>query len=105
MRTDLRQERLAWLAARPYLDRIHRKWWHVLTRVMRARNRPRGTVWIRDHIETDDLSKSLQQASLVIDDLAGRFSPYEREVLRRTGLLPEWFWPAYLAEFEAASRR
>jgi hypothetical protein len=105
VRSDLRHERLVWLAARPHLDRIHRKWWHVLTRAMRARNRPRGTLWIRDHVETDDLSKSLQRGALVVDGLARRFSAVEREVVRRTGLLPEWFWPAYLADFEVARRR
>lgn len=105
VRTNVRHERLVWLAARPHLDRLHRKWWHVLTRVMRARNRPRGTLWITDHVETDDLSKALQSGALVIDGLAGRFSPVEREVVRRTGLLPDWFWPAYLADFEAERRR
>ena len=52
-------------------------------------------------VEREDQGKSLQRASFVVDDLAQRFSVEEREVVRRTGLLPNWFWPAYLSEFDA----
>lgn len=105
-RTDVRHERIVWLAARPDLQRLHQKWWHAWTRILRASDAPRRTMWIdRENSETDDMSVSMQRAALIVDDLAGRFSPPERDLVRRTGYLPEWFWPAYLAEFEAASRR
>jgi hypothetical protein len=102
---NLRHERLVWLAARPELNRIHRKWWHALVRVQRARLDGHRPGWRPETTENEDLSKSLQRASLIIDALAGRFTAEERDVVRRTGLLPNWFWPAYLAEFDATSRR
>jgi hypothetical protein len=106
VRTDVRHDRLVWLAARPHLQQLHRKWWHSWTRILRASDAPRRTMWIdRENSETDDMSASMQRAAVIVDGLAGRFSPHEREVVRRTGLLPEWFWPAYLAEFDAPSRR
>ena len=100
VRTDLRHERLVWLAARPELNRVHRKWWHLLVRV--GRSRMDGHRYRRPTTpEHEDLSTSLQKGSLIIDDLAQRFTAEEREVLRRTGLLPNWFWPAYLSDFDA----
>jgi hypothetical protein len=106
VRPDVRHERLVWLAARPDLTRIHHKWWHSWTRILRAQDAPRRTMWIdANNSESEDLSASLERASLIIDDLAGDFIPEEREVLRRTGLLPRWFWPTYLEKFEAAKRR
>lgn len=99
VRPDLRHDRLVWLAARPELKRIHRKWWHVITRMLQARDDAQWTGRLGS-VNNDDLSGSLQKASIIIDGLAGRFTAEEREVLRRTGLLPNWFWPAYLAEFD-----
>lgn len=99
VRSDLRHERLVWLAARPELRRIHRKWWHVLTRAMQAHADRRWSARLGS-TNHDDLSKSLQKASWIIDGLAGRFTAEEREVVRRTGLLPNWFWPAYLSAFD-----
>lgn len=105
-RTNVRHERLVWLAARPHLQQLHRKWWHPWTRILRACDAPRRTMWIdRQNSETDDLSASMQRASVIVDNLAGWFSPVEREVVRRTGLLPDWFWPVYPADFEAERRR
>jgi hypothetical protein len=104
VRTDLRNERLVWLAAKPELTRIHRKWWHIFVRVQRSRMDARR---YRRHetFEAQDLSKSLQEASVIIDRLAGRFTAEEREVVRRTGLLPNWFWPAYLEQFDGVAKR
>lgn len=101
VRSNLRHERLVWLAARPELNRIHRKWWHALVRVQRAQLDGHRRGWRPETTENEDLGKSLQKASLIIDGLAGRFSAEERDVVRRTGLLPNWFWPTYLAEFDA----
>src|SRR3954451_9160843 len=104
VRTNLRHERLVWLAARPELGRIHRKWWHVFNRLLRVGFDGRYTRRATP-TEHEDMSSSLQQACLVIDGLAGRFSAEERDVVRRTGLLPTWFWPAYRTEFAALKRR
>jgi hypothetical protein len=30
-----------------------------------------------------------------------RVEATEHEDMRRTGLLPNWFWPAYLSDFDA----
>jgi hypothetical protein len=100
VRIDLRHERLVWLAAKRELTRIHRKWWHIFVRVQRSRMDARR-FRRRETVEHEDMSKSLQKASFIVDDLAQRFSVEEREVVRRTGLLPNWFWPAYLSEFDA----
>lgn len=101
----VRHERIVWLAARDELARIHRRWWHPWTRVLRANNLLYRTAAI-DHKnpESDDLSSSLQQASVIVDGLAGHFSAAERETVRRTGGLPDWFWPVYLGAFEDARR-
>jgi hypothetical protein len=104
VRTDLRNERLVWLAAKPDLARMHRKWWHVFNRMLRVGFDGNYT-YRATPSEHEDLSKSLQEASVIIDRLAGRFTAEEREVVRRTGLLPNWFWPAYLEQFDGASKR
>jgi hypothetical protein len=102
----VRHERVVWLAARGELARIHRKWWHAWTRVARASDAPRRTMFIdAKNPESDDLSASLQQASFIVDGLAGHFSAAERETVRRTGALPEWFWPVYVGAFEDATKR
>src|SRR3954468_14669385 len=102
---DVRHERVVWLAARDELARIHRRWWHPWTRILRASDALYRTVGI-DHKnpESDDLSASLQQASVIVDGLAGHFSAAERETVRSTGRLPDWFWPVYRGAFEDARR-
>jgi hypothetical protein len=102
---DVRHERVVWLAARDELARIHRRWWHTLTRILRANQVLYRTISI-DHKnpESDDLTASLQQASVIVDGLAGHFSTDERETVRRTGVLPDWFWPVYLGAYEDATR-
>jgi|SRR3954447_18284137 hypothetical protein len=102
---DVRHERVVWLAARDELARVHRRWWHPLTRVLRANTLLYRTAVI-DHRnpENDDLSAALQQASVIVDGLAGHFSVEERATVRRTGVLPDWFWPVYLGAFEDARR-
>lgn len=101
VRTDVRHERLVWLAAKPELARIHRKWWHVFSRLLRVADGDGRFVKRTSAVEREDQNKSLQKASWIIDGLAQRFSLEEREVVRRTGLLPNWFWPAYVSEFDA----
>jgi hypothetical protein len=105
VRSNVRHERLVWLAARPELNRIHRKWCHLLVRVQRARLDGHRRGWRPETTENEDLSHSLQQASVIIDGLAGRFTAEEREIVRRTGVLPDWLWPVYLGAFEDATKR
>ena len=103
---DLRHERVVWLAARPDLVRIHRKWWHAWSRIMRGCASPLHTVCIdAQNPEADDLRASLQTASVIVDALAPHFSARERESVRRTGVLPDWFWSVYLGAFEDATKR
>jgi hypothetical protein len=102
----VRHERVVWLAARDELARIHRKWWHAWSRLARASDAPRRTMFIDAmNPESDDLGASLRRASVIIDGLAGHFTASERETVRRTGALPDWFWSVYVGAFEDASKR
>ncbi len=103
---DVRHERIVWLAARDGLARIHRQ---VVASVRPGLRRRQPMLYRTAPIghmdrESDDLSASLQQASVIVDGLAGHFSADERETVRRTGVLPDWFWPVYLGAFEDARR-
>jgi hypothetical protein len=104
VRTATRHERLVWIAAKPRLERMHRKWWHNLMALGRADHR------LHDHtghgsMDREVVSRSMHTAALAVDRLAGRFGADEREHLRLTGRLPEWFWPSYRTEFAALKRR
>jgi len=101
---DLRHERVVWLAARPELERIHRKWWHVLSRILGSADAAYCMNIAMHNLGTDDLAVSLRQASVIVDDLAGHFCSAERERVRRTGELPAWFWPVYRGAFDDATR-
>jgi hypothetical protein len=97
VRSNIRNERLAWIAAKPRLEKLNRRWWHALLALGR-------TADIDEHgfhgssFDREEGQKGMQRSALIVDGLAGRFTPSEREVLRLTGRLPEWFWAEYQAE-------
>jgi hypothetical protein len=104
VRPDVRHERLVWLASEPQLRKINRRWWHFLMALGRTADiDERGLHG--SPVDREELDKGLQQSAFVVDGLAARFSPQERETLRLTGRLPDWFWPAYHAQVEAERRR
>jgi hypothetical protein len=90
----LSDERLCWLAVRERLWRgsdasnARTGFGEVLSSVTR----------LLRHIvapeEAKDMSSDrMARMSLVVDDLVARLSPAERQVLRQTGAVPDWFLP------------
>lgn len=102
---DTRHERLVWLAARPELVRIHRRWWHGLAQALAAPAPMGADGYAVRGTDREHLTGSLEQAAFIVDELAGDFIDEERDLLRRTGELPRWFWPTYRQKFEAARGR
>ena len=45
-------------------------------------------------------SDQMAAAAVVVDDLSRRLTPQERQLLRQTGDVPDWFLPAVYASFE-----
>jgi hypothetical protein len=89
VRTDLRNERLVWLAAKPDLARMHRKWWHVFNRMLRVGFDGNYT-YRATPSEHEDLSKSLQEASVIIDRRAARNPEAVRDQVSNTHLWQHW---------------
>jgi hypothetical protein len=86
-----RDERLAWLAVREQLIRRSRRR-SFLRRVL-------GNMLPTAHGLGSDLTRSaikgrMMRYSFAVDDVAQRLRPEEREVLRATGQLPDWFMDA-----------
>lgn len=100
VRENTRHERLVWLAAKARVEKLNRRWWHTLF----AMTRSAGIDEHGLHAEASDreaVDERVQRSAFVVDELAPRFSPEEREVLRTTGRLPDWFWDAYKAKVRA----
>ena len=96
-RPNLRHERLVWMAAKPRVEKLNRRWWHALF----AMTRSAGIDEHGLHAEAADreaVDERIQRSAFVVDGLAQRFSEEERAHLRATGRLPEWFWPAFTEE-------
>jgi hypothetical protein len=104
VRSDVRHERLVWTAAKPRLEKQNRRWWHALYSLGR-------TADIDEHgfhgssTDREQLGKGMERSAVVVDHLAPRFSADERERLRLTGRLPDWFWSAYSVEAAADRNR
>lgn len=97
VRENIRNERLAWIAAKPRVEKLNRRWWHTLFAMTRSAGIDENGL----HAEASDreaVDERVQRSAFVVDELAARFSPEEREVLRTTGRLPDWFWGAYDAK-------
>ncbi len=98
----LRDERLAWLAARAEAQRRSRPWWLTVLR-LGAGARPSAHGFRRDNANRLG-SHRLQCYGSAVDQLSRSLSAAERVTLRATGELPPWFW-ADLDEVAKAHRR
>lgn len=97
---NLTIERLCWLATRDQLDRKARKlgamgWIFVLG----SRGGARGAADARNDERTDKMA----DYAVAVDAAAAELSAEERQVLRATGAVPEWFIPD--VERRAGERR
>jgi hypothetical protein len=103
VRPNVRNERLAWIAAKPRLEKLNRRWWNSIFSV--TRSAAIDTHGLHgSHLDRDELDKGMQRSAFVVDQLATRFTAPERETLRLTGRLPEWFWPEYRTVAKAEPR-
>ena len=100
----VRHERVVWLAARAGLVQLHSRWWHWFARALSAPAPMGADGYAVAATDRESLRASLEQASVIVDGLAGHFSLEERETVRRTGVLPDWFWPVYRGAFADARR-
>lgn len=102
----LRDERLAWLAVRDQLERRSRRGvFGILMRFLGARRRLSAarfaglsTAWVAEEQRKEHLSARMMRYSIVVDRLARQLSAEDRQMLRDTGAVPEWFLPRVLAE-------
>lgn len=109
MSTSLTDERLAFLAARPYLEVRARPWWSKTLVLLSGRGRTH--VW-RDGmpIYSGSAATHLQTVRMLdyvvaADIAAQRLSAEERVVLRKEGTLPQWFLPAVEDAYQSVRKR
>jgi hypothetical protein len=86
-----RDERLAWLAIRDQLERRSRR--RSLLRRLVGNFVPTGR-GLGSDVTGGSIKGRMMRYSFAVDDVAQRLSPEERQVLRGTGQLPEWFLEA-----------
>lgn len=112
---DVRDERLAFLAARDDLRRAASPWWLSLLRLLEVGG-PRGTRGMAasssakgfaSATRMDADARSYRMNSLVVacDDAACRLTPLERQRLRYHGELPAWFLPEVVEQARQLRRR
>jgi hypothetical protein len=96
----LSDERLCWLAVRDQLWRgsdastARTGFGEIVTSIGRLFHRI-----LMPGEAADMRSDRMARMSLVVDDLAARLSPAERQVLRETGAAPDWFLPTVHATY------
>ena len=91
----LSDERLAWLAAKPYCDQRARKvgargWLAVVLSVFGL-----GTAVER----REGYSDAMALYGIAVDDVSRKLTAEERPALRTVGVLPGWFLPAVEQRF------
>jgi hypothetical protein len=101
---DVTDERLAFLAAKPYLVRRSRPWWLPFFRIIEAGG---GSAYVADRgmakvggggvlyrrtITAEMRDDRMSEQVLACDTAAQSLSDEERVTLRRTGELPAWFF-------------
>lgn len=94
--------RLAWLAAKPELERRSSPWWAVPLRIATGRRRL-GTRFANE-LGKEALSDNVASYAFPVDKVAGRLSPDEELALRESGTLPDWFFDAVEEERKADRR-
>lgn len=96
-RPNTRHERLVWIAAKPRLEKMNRRWWHQVFAMTRSAGIDEHGIHA-EAADREEVDKRMQRSAFIVDELAGRFTAEERERLGRTGRLPGWFWPSYDSE-------
>jgi hypothetical protein len=95
---NVRIERLCWLAVRERLARGGRD--NPVLAVFRVRSGARNPIYdrpgmpARDSLGFDLTSGRMASFGFAVYDVAQELSVEERQVLRRTGAVPDWFLPA-----------
>jgi hypothetical protein len=109
---ELRDEQLAFLAARPFLIKKSRPWWLSLFRILEAGGNsayvmdrgmarvPNGGMMAKRTITSEIGGDRMADLVVACDAAAQTLTPDERTILRLTGALPEWFLPQVVAEAE-----
>jgi hypothetical protein len=112
---DVRDDRLAFLAARDQLRRAASPWWLALLRILEAGG-PRGTRGMAasprargfaaaTRMDAEARSDRMRWLVVACDDLAQRLAPDERQRLRASGELPVWFLPEVLEQARVLRRQ
>ncbi|HEY2672102.1 MAG TPA: hypothetical protein VGJ07_17260 [Rugosimonospora sp.] len=92
----VRDERLCWLAVRDQLDRRSRRR-SVLGRFL-GNFTPSGRGFGAD-LTRGSVKSRMMRYSFAVEDVAQRLAPEERQVLRETGQVPDWFLGAVEKRF------
>jgi len=92
----LRDERLCWLAVE---DKLHRRAKRGTAFLIGFSNGARrGASLSNQNVARGFASAKLRKYAIAVDSVSNRLNPQEREVLRATGQVPEWFLAAVLVE-------
>jgi hypothetical protein len=86
----VRDERLAWLAVRDELTRRSRRGPLTFLRRVFGNMAPTGTGMGTD-VTAPSKNRRMRRYSFAVHDVAQRLDAGEREVLRATGRVPDWF--------------
>ena len=100
----LRDERLCWLAVEDKLQRRSERGKGFLIGLMSVRRRRRSG-FIAQDTSRDFASAKMRKYAVAVDAVATRLGAQEREVLRATGEVPEWFVGAVVAEARTVKLR
>ncbi|MCA1710318.1 MAG: hypothetical protein LC789_01235 [Actinobacteria bacterium] len=92
--TGVTLARLAFLAAKPQLQRRARPWWVRLLRIAEVGGTPGGG-WRAEGGGMDDeiASGRMSSYAFACDRVVEHLSVDERQALRQSGVLPPWFLP------------
>ena len=89
----LRDDRLVYYAAEPTMLRWARPWWGVIGGVALSGGRRRR------------ISKRMRRYVIACAELVPRLEPEEMAIVRVSGRLPEWFFPALRRQSRPWRRR
>jgi hypothetical protein len=96
---SLQDERLAWLAIRDELRETCTQLPGLrLIRIFGGLNRSHTSHLARRALSEDLAELQMTKYALAADDLVRRFTHEERQLLRETGRVPEWYFSTVLAE-------
>jgi len=94
----VRDERLAWLAVRDELSRRSRRGPVTFVRRVFGNMTPTGQGLGAD-LTVPAANRRMRRYSVAVHDVAQRLDAGEREVLRTTGRVPDWFLGAVVKRY------